>query len=311
MPVHEPARPERGRVRRPSWRSLVAAGVALAAAVVAVFVLFGSSSNPSVSPIAQAATVSSRAPGYRMHMSLSMTSSAFNGAITGYGDAVIDPRDHTASMAFAIDFSSLPQAAQAFGSGTMRVETIVDGQDTYVRMPQALLSAIPSLGAKPWIKVNLAKAAGIPGLSSLGNDPTTSDPSQMLQYLRAASNGVTNQGQQRVDGVQTTHYHAELSLDRLTADVPSADQAAVQQALSKLRQAIGGAEVPIDVWIDAHQLVRRTAMSLSLHVTNGPSLQETVVADLTDYGRQPRPTLPAADQVQDATSLLSAAGVSG
>jgi hypothetical protein len=113
-----------------------------------------------------------------------------------------------------------------------------------------------------------------------------------------------------VDGVQTTHYHAALSLDRLTADLPAADRSAAQQAIAKLRQTIGS-DLPVDVWIDAHQLIRRMAMSLSLHVPSGPSVQETVVGDLSDYGPQPRPTLPPADQVQDASALLAGVNVSG
>ena len=138
-PGPRPSRP------RPSRRSLVAAGLGLAAAVAAAFVLLGSSSNPTVDPIAQAATVSSHAPGYRMHMSLSMTSSVFNGAITGYGDAVVDPRDNTVSSSFALDFSALPQAAQALGGTTMSMDMIVDGQVAYLKLPQALLGAIPNL----------------------------------------------------------------------------------------------------------------------------------------------------------------------
>jgi hypothetical protein len=47
----------RGRVRRPPRQSLIAAGLGLAATVVAIFLLFGSSSNPAFNPIAQAATV--------------------------------------------------------------------------------------------------------------------------------------------------------------------------------------------------------------------------------------------------------------
>jgi hypothetical protein len=243
-------------------------------------------------------------------MSLSMTSSAFSGAITGHGDGIVDPRDHAASMAVALDLSSLPQAAQALGDSTLRMEMIMDGQDVYERLPQAVFRANPSLAEKPWLKMNLAKAAGISGLSPLGSDPTGNDPRQMLQYLTAASDGITNEGRQQVDGVQTTHYHAALSLDRLTADLPAADRSAAQQAIAKLRQTIGS-DLPVDVWIDAHQLIRRMAMSLSLHVPSGPSVQETVVGDLSDYGPQPRPTLPPADQVQDASALLAGVNVSG
>jgi hypothetical protein len=302
-----PATPRRfaGRPRR----SVAAAGALVVAAAVAVFALFGSSNNPTFDPIAQAAGVSSHAPGYRMTMSLSLTSSAFSGPITGYGDAVVDPRDHAASMSFALDFSSVPQVAQVLGGGTMRMDMIADGRAVYVKLPQNLLGMVPDLAAKPWVKMDAGKAA-IPGLSSLGSDPTTSDPAQMLQYLRAASDSITNEGRQQVDGVQTTHYQAELSLDRLTANVAAADQATVQQALSKLRQAIGSADLPVDVWIDDHQLIRRTAMSMSLHPAGGPTLQESVVADLSDYGHQSRPTPPPADQVQDGSSLLSGVHIS-
>lgn len=303
----------RNRFQRPSRRGLVAAGLGLAAAVVAIFLLFGSSSNPTVDPIAQAATVSSETPGYQMHMSFTLTSSAFTGPITGYGDAVVDPAHHAVSSSFSVDYSALPQAAQVFGpTSTMRMDMIESGRDVYLRLPQALLAAIPNLGDKPWIKMDLAKLTGVPGLSSLGSEPASTDPAQVLQYLEAASDGITDDGQQRVAGVETTHYHANLNLDRLAADAPPAYQGALEQALTKLRQTVAGTtDMPVDVWIDAHHLVRQTAMSLSLHPASGPSVDETVVADLTGYGPQPAPSLPPADQVQDASALESSGGLSG
>jgi hypothetical protein len=272
-----------------------------------VFVLFGSSSSPAVDPIAQAAAVSSSAPGFRMHMSFSVTSSAFAAPILGSAGAVVDPREHAVSMSLVMDFSQLPQAAQALGGTTIRMDMVLNGQVMYMRLPQALLDKAPNLGGKPWIEMNVAKLTGIPGLSALGNDPTTSNPGQMLQYLRAASDGFATVGQQQVDGVLTTHYRAQLSLDRLAADVPSADRALVQQALSQLRQATQSQDLPVDVWIDAHHLVRRTIMSLSAQTPNGPAVQETITADMTDYGPQPRPTLPPADQVTDLSRLVAGA----
>lgn len=288
---------------------MIAAGLGLAAAVLAVFLVFGSSGNPTVDPIAQAATVSSQAPGFRMKMTLSLTSSAFGGAITGYGDAVVDPGDHAFSSSFVMDFSSFPQVAQVLGGTTMRMDVVMHGQAVYMKLPQALLGRLPNFGNKPWLRIDAAKADGIPGLSSLGNGPATANPAQVLQYLRAASDSVSNEGRQMVDGVPTTHYHAELSLDRVAAGLPAGEQDAVRQALDKLRQATGGTDLPIDVWVDAHHLVRQTAMSISLHA-EGQSVQESVVADITDYGSQPRPAVPPADQVQDATGFLPG-GMSG
>jgi hypothetical protein len=300
-----PAPPHSVRRRRTPSK-LIAGGLGLAVAVALAFLLFGSTSTPVADPIAQAATLSSGAPGYRMSLSVAMTSPALQAPITASGDGVVDLRDHAASMSIAIDFSELPQAVQQLGSTTMQMGMIVDGNLIYMKFPQALANAVPSLSGRQWIKINLGKLAGVPGLSSVGNDPTLSDPSHMLQYLRAASDSITNEGRQQVDGVETTHYHADLSVDRLAANVPAAEKDAIEQALSQLRQATQGQDFPTDVWIDAHHLVRRMVISFAFNSPNGPTLQETATADLTDYGPQPRPTPPPSDQVQDLSSLVGA-----
>jgi hypothetical protein len=288
-PITTPSRP-----RVP--RRFIAAGLGLLAAVAVAFVVLASTSNQAVDPIAQAASASSNQPGFRMNMTFSITSPAFGAPIAASGTAVVDPRDKAAAMSLRFDYSQLPQAAQALGGGTLQLAMIVDGRDLYVKLPQAVVNKVAKLGGKPWVKVNVAKAAGVPGLSSLGGDPTTSDPAAMLQELRAGAGSVTNAGQQQVDGVQTTHYRAALSPERLWSNVPSSERALAQKLM-------GSAEIPVDVWIDAHHLVRRVTMSLALGSPSGPGLQETFTADISDYGPQSRPTPPSADQVTDASNL--------
>jgi hypothetical protein len=73
-----------------------------------------------------------------------------------------------------------------------------------------------------------------------------------------------------------------------------------------MTQALRVQEMPIDVWIDAHHLVRRVAMTLALSLPSAPSMQETVTVDLGDYGPQPRPLPPPASEVSDLTGLLGA-----
>jgi hypothetical protein len=297
-PVSEPA-PTVAPAQRPLPRKLIASGVGLLAAAAAVFVAFGSSSNPAVDPVAQAATDSAGAPGYRMNLSIEITSPQLGVPLSTTGSAVVDPPDHALSMSLAIDMSQVPGAAQALGSSTMETDTVLDGQDVYVKFPQVVVDHLSSLGGKPWIEVNAAEEGGLPGLSSLGDDPNASDPSQMLQELRAAGDSVVNEGPQEIDGVQTTHYQSDLSPDSVLAKVPSAGRALLQRMVQ--------GEIPVDVWIDAHHLVRRMTMFLALSVPDGPSLQESITADFTDYGPQPRPTPPPASQV---TALSSLAGVS-
>ena len=276
------------RSRRPLPSKLLAAVGGLVLAAVAALVLFGPSSQ-ATDPIAQAATSSANSPGYRMNLSLSLTSPQSSTPITATGSAVVDPPDHAASMSLSIDMSQIPLFSESTGDSTMQMAMVLDGANYYMKLPQAIVDQLPSLGGKPWVEVNVAKAAD---LSSLG-DSLTSDPSQTLQELRAGADNITDEGQQQVDGVQTTHYQAEVNLDRLVPGLPS----------SLAKQLTQDQDVPIDVWIDAHNLVRRVVTTLTLGGSTGSSLQEIATADFTDYGPQPRPTPPPPDQVTSGSSL--------
>ena len=287
--------PPAPKARRRVPHRLIGAGAGVIALLVAVFVAFAATSNQAVDPIAQAADVSANTPGYRMNMSFTITSPQLGAPISASANAVIDAADHAASMSLVMQ---APQAAQALGTSTMQMALILEGQDAYVRFPQSMVNQLPSLGGKPWVEINVAKAAGLPGLSTIGDDPTTSDPAETLQELRAGADSVTDVGQQQVDGVQTTHYRAEINLDRLLPNLPSAER-------SLLQKLIQGQGIPVDVWVDAHHLVRRVEMFLAISVGNSASVQESVTADFSDYGPQPRPTPPPADQVTDGNNLVA------
>jgi hypothetical protein len=281
--------------------------VTVAALAGLAFLLLGSTGTQLAGPIAQAATLSSSTPGYRMHMAIEMTSSALSTPITVTGSGVADLRDHATSMSLVMNLGGEPQLIQRLGSSTMRIDMITDGALVYVKLPPALTSALPTSG-RQWIKIDLAKLSSLPGLSSLAGNPTTSDPSNILQSLRSVSDSVVGAGQQPVDGFETTHYVAQMSLARLTDSLPAAERSAADQALSALRQALPTGELPADVWIDRHHLVRRVVMSLALGLPTGPSVQETVTIDLSHYGRQQPPATPRPDQVLDLSSLPGLSG---
>jgi hypothetical protein len=286
---------------------LAGAAAVVILAGLGFFFLGSKGTHLNSDPVAQAATLSSNVAGYRMHMSLEMTSSELGSPITATGKGVVDLRDHATSLSLAMNLGDEPGVVQALGSSTLRMDMVTDGAVVYVKLPPALTSAMATQG-KPWIKIDLTKLAGIPGLSSLGSNPTTSDPSDVLQALRSVSDSVVAEGGQRVDGVETTHYRAELSLDHLVGAVPSADRAAVQQALSAIEQATGTNEIPVDVWVDSQHLVRRFEMSMDLSAPTGPTMTETVRVDLGDYGPQAQPAIPSSGQVQDLSGLASSVG---
>ena len=189
----------------------------------------------------------------------------------------------------------------------MQLDMILEGTTAYVKLPSALTTALQTSG-RSWLKLDVAKLAGVPGLSSLASGPTTSNPTQTLQMLESVSGSVMNLGQERVDGFQTTHYRANLSLARLVDGLPSAERSAAQQVFSTLQQALPGGVLPIDVWIDGHRLVRRITTSMDLSLPTGANMQEATTVDFSDYGPQSPPATPPADEVFDATSLLGASG---
>lgn len=302
-PAPDPPAPMRGRARRRG--RAIGAAAALAGLVAAAFALFGSASSQLTDPVAQAAVRSTGMPGYRLRMSLQLTSSALPTPITGYASGVADLRDHATSLSMVMNMDQ-PQITQLLGTSSLNLAMVTQGSVMYMKLPAALTSRLPG-GGRPWIKVNLAKLPGLSGLSTLESNPISTDPGQMLQYLRAASNSVASEGRERVDGVITRHYRADLSFDRVAGAVPAADRAAMQQMASMVERVTGVHDLPVDVWIDAHRLVRRTAMTISLNLPTGQSLQESVVVDLSHYGPQRRPSPPPADEVQDLSGLASAA----
>jgi hypothetical protein len=283
------------------------AGAGLLAVLAALTFLVLGSGGGLGSPIAQAATLSSSTPGYRMHMSMEITSSALDSPITATGAGVVDLRDHASSFSLVMNLGDDPQAVQQLGSSTMRVDMVLDGATAYMKLPSALTESLGT-SRRPWIKADLSKLSGIPGLSTLADGPGTSDPGQALQELQSVSGSVANLGPQRLDGVQTTHYQADLRLDRLAGSVPSSERSVMRQVISTLQQAMPNGAIPVDVWIDAQHLVRRITTQLDISLPTGSNLQETVVVDLGDYGPQARPATPPSDQVLDASGLLSAAG---
>ena len=156
------ARPvEAARRRRSPWSSWRRLGF---------FFLGSKGTQLNNDPIAQAATLSSNVAGYRMHMSMEMTSSALSSPITATGRGVVDLRDHATSMSLAMNLGDEPGVVQALGSSTFRMEMITDGADVYLKLPSALTATMPTLGKK-WVKIDLSKLSGIPGLSSLGEQP--------------------------------------------------------------------------------------------------------------------------------------------
>jgi hypothetical protein len=286
--------PPAARSRGPIARLLtlvVGAAVLVAVALIA----FGSSSNQALDPVAQAATASANSPGVSVRMAMQITSPSQSTPITASGSGSFDTRDHKGSMSLTFN---APQGSES-------MQEVLDGPIVYVKLPASLTGSLP-LGGKQWISVDLTKLGGIPGASSLTS--AGSDPTQMLEYLRAVSDSVVAQGTARVNGVRTTHYRAQVDLNRVADAVPASQRAIAQKAVSTLESTTKIQQFPADVWVDSHHLVRRMVMTISPTLPTGQTLTEAFTIDFLHYGPQPQPTVPPSDQVTNLNGLLGSGG---
>jgi hypothetical protein len=183
---------------------------------------------------------------------------------------------------------------------------VVDNGVLYMRLPTALTSKLP--GVKPWLKLDLRHAGGsTAGLSSLiGSSRQLTDPGQYFQYLHSmAAGSLQNLGAATINGVQTTHYHGEINAAQLSQAAMSAKQPAIAQAEEQLSKTIAGGRIPVDVYVDSSGLVRRIAIYEPLSLS-GKSAYAAIKVDFPQYGAQPAPAVPPADQVTNLASLAGA-----
>ncbi len=88
--------------------------------------------------------------------------------------------------------------------------------------------------------------------------------------------------------------------------VPAANRAAAQRSIQNLEQNAHVSKLPMDVWVDGHNLVRRLAFDMNMSVQNMPMpMAMTLQMTIPQYGPQPSPSAPPAGQVTDITSLAS------
>lgn len=252
----------------------------------------------SIDPVAAAATKTQQAGAAKMSLSISFSSpSVANGKVltlTGHG--ILD----NANADVTLDLGSVLGAfgASANVPSTLR-EIVVQQQGNEVLYVSA---GKPIVAGKDWVKLDLTQLAKGAGLGAVGSasQPGLEDPTQILDFLKAHGSQVQDLGSATVDGAATTHY-------RVTIDVPKllAKAAATNPLLQRAVASIDAKSLPEDVWIGQDGLLRRLRVDYSLSA-NHVAAHLTVALDLTDYGTSATVSPPAAADVFDATSFLSA-----
>jgi hypothetical protein len=292
-------------LRRSGLRRVAATATSVLVAVGILAGCGGSSSSSSssttakVSPadLSRAAAVSSTASGYRAVMSMNESVPGL-GHLTMTGDGSFGKQQGQMTVTI-----NMPGALAIALGGKLQLSMVVHGGILYMKLPQSLTSKLP--GAKPWIEIDLRKgASGSGSLSSLMNSSQQlSDPAQYFQWLDAvAGSGLQNLGSVTVNGVPTTHYHANVSLAQLMHASGAANQPMVAQAQAQLSKEVAGGKIPIDVYVDSSNLVRRIVINETMKA-GGKNVMSSIMVDFPQYGTQPAPTVPPASQVSNLKSL--------
>lgn len=212
----------------------------------------------------------------------------------------------TAKMTINLKLSAQGESLTTDGKGALDFEegdslmtVTAEGKSIEQRVvDQVLYQKVPGQkvqGGKTWMKIDLKKAAQSQGV----NGQQIGDPAQTASYAKAITDkDVTKIGEEKIDGVGTTHY--KVSVD--VADLPNGTQ---------MRRQVGPT-LPMHIWLDGDGRLRRqridmtvkTPVSAGAKPDNSASPQQikmTMVMNYSDFGTEVEAEAPPAGQVADVT----------
>lgn len=247
-------------------------------------------------PVAEAASRTAETGSSRVEFEMNMRIAGESIAATGKGAF-----DYRRPRGFLTYEMTLPEV------GNVRMQMRMLGTQMYMQMPDELGGAgLPS--GKEWFSMDLAKSLEQVGLGSF-DFTRQQDPAQMLRYLQAASDNVSEAGYDKVRGVQTTRYVGNMDLRKALdagldeLGMSDAEREQARQGMKGMLDQLGSATVPFEVFIDAQGLLRRMSMDMSLSI-QGEQLQMDMQMDYYDFGVSVEVQAPPASSVLDLTDAL-------
>ena len=241
--------------------------------------------------IAQAATKTTEAGSARFAMTMSMQGGAQEVTVDAEGAMEF------ASQKVAMTMNLGELGAQA---GMDTIEMLSEGQTIYMKFPNHEQLRLPT----PWLKMDLGELTGVPGMESL-SQLNSNDPSKTLEMLRGVSEDVEEIGTEDVRGTSTTHYKANMDLNKAIAEIPEEDREALEQQFEQL----GTDTVPTEVWIDDEGLLRRQTSTVDLSKVKGAAsggaapTEMVIEMELFDFGAEVDVDAPPKAEVTDFAEL--------
>jgi hypothetical protein len=164
---------------------------------------------------------------------------------------------------------------------------------TYVKLPGG--SGAPLPHGKSWIAVPDGQMPS-PLDAMIGPFGGSAGPAGLLASLRAISSQVAKLGGSTIRGVPVTGYRVAVDPAKAAARLPGWQRAGFRS----FARSLGRGAIPVEVWVDAHNLVRR--VQVSLHPPGGTSFpgghaRLTQTTDFWDFGVPVQVVAPPTSQV--------------
>jgi hypothetical protein len=157
-----------------------------------------------------------------------------------------------------------------------------------------------------WVELDPSALQGTPLEAYALSTIPLQDPSVNLALLRGATSDTSEGGTEDVDGESTTRYSVVVDVERAAAQADEGTRASLDAIAA---QAGADATIPMEVWIDESDRIRRIEHRSDLGET---ALVETdtegtieVTIDLTDFGQEVTITEPDEGEIVsvDETTL--------
>ena len=263
--------------------------------------------DPEVlSAFTAAAATTAELGSVRMDLAISMEAPGLEGGfeLTATGEFDLENQRGRLTMNYAGLLEALgPQGAAAEGFLPDRI--LIDGLTMYMRFP-SLDQVMPD--AKPWVRMDLGELGAQQGLETdLLGQFGQSDPAQLLAWLQTIGTSVTVVGTETVRGDATTRFSASVDLNGLPALVPEEQRALFSAQLGQMIAQTGLVELPIDVWIDEQDRVRRVATELRIQDPTGLGTGAATMSmsiDLYDFGTEVKVNPPKESKTMDFLELM-------
>jgi hypothetical protein len=261
----------------------------------------------SLDPVAAAAANTARLPTTHMSMTATMTVPGLPTAVQMNGEGAVDNVRKRGSM--TMDMSSMARAMPNTGGlndpSLWRGEYVFDFSKSmvaYMRFP-FMTRALGS--GKSWVRLDFGSVSREMGVNlDQFMQMNQSNPAQQLQLLRAVSGRFSKLGTGRVRGVTTTRYRTNVDIRKYPDLLPEGQRKSMQKSINTLVDMMGGKSTyPVEVWIDAKQLVRRMSLRMEIKAPTG-SMSMAMSMDFYGFGRPVSVTFPRAEDTVDMTKLM-------